>query len=221
MLLGPGRIPGSGVFRDIYELLPGECGYYDAAEDRLTLRRYWRLTDHPHTDSFEDTAEKVCFLVLDSIERRLSADVPVCTFLSGGLDSSLISAVADRYFSKPGMRLHTVSVDYKDNEKYFRANKFQPNSDPSFTHKMNQYQNAENHRILLDMPDLVRTLYRAVDARDLPGMADVDSSLLLFCEEIKKIATVALSGECADEIFGGYPWYRDPSIREQEGFPWA
>ena len=221
MLLGPGRVPGSGVFKDIHELLPGECGYYGPAEDRLTLRRYWHLTDRPHTDSFEETVEKVRFLVLDSIERQLAADVPVCTFLSGGLDSSLISAVADRYFQERGMELHTVSVGYKDNEKYFKASKFQPNSDPAFIDIMNQTLHAHHHLVLLDTPELVQALYRAVDARDLPGMADVDSSLLLFCEEIKKVATVALSGECADEIFGGYPWYRDPTIREREGFPWA
>ena len=221
MLLGPGRVPGSGVFKDVLELLPGECGYYDAGADRLTLRRYWRLTDHPHIDSFEDTVEKVRYLVLDSIERQLSADVPVCTFLSGVLDSSLISAVADRYFGERGIKLHTVSVGYKDNEKYFKASKFQPNSDPAFIDVMNRHLHAEHHLILLDTPELVQALYRAVDARDLPGMADVDSSLLLFCEEIKKVATVALSGECADEVFGGYPWYRDPTVREREGFPWA
>ena len=221
MLLGPGHVPGSGVFKDICELLPGECGYYDSEGDRLALKRYWRLTDRAHTDSFEETVEKVRFLVLDSIERQLSADVPVCTFLSGGLDSSIISAVADRYFGERGMKLHTVSVGYKDNEKYFKASKFQPNSDPAFIDLMNKHLQAEHHLVLLDTPELVQALYRAVDARDLPGMADVDSSLLLFCEEIKKIATVALSGECADEIFGGYPWYRDPTVREREGFPWA
>ena len=221
MLLGPGRIPGSGVFKNICELLSGECGYYDPAEDRLMLRQYWHLTDRAHTDSFRETVEKVRFLVLDSIERQLSADVPVCTFLSGGLDSSLISAVADRYFGEREMKLHTVSVGYKDNEKYFKASQFQPNSDPAFINIMNRNLHAEHHLVLLDTPELVHALYRAVDARDLPGMADVDSSLLLFCEEIKKIATVALSGECADEIFGGYPWYRDPTVREQEGFPWA
>ncbi len=221
LLLGPGTAPGSGVFRDISELLPGECGWYSPDTDTLSLRRYWRLRDAPHTDSFEETAEKVRFLVLDAIKRQLVSDVPLCTFLSGGLDSSIISAVADREYAESGMALDTVSVDYLDNAKYFKASKFQPNSDPAFIKIMADFLRGNNHQVTLDTPELVSALYEAVEARDLPGMADVDSSLLLFCREIKKLATVAVSGECADEIFGGYPWYRDPTVREREGFPWA
>ena len=219
ILLGPGRTCGCGVFKNIEELPPAHCGYYD--KNGLNIWKYWQLTDKEHTDSFETTAEKVRFLVSDSIERQLVSDVPVCTFLSGGLDSSLISSVADRYFTSRGEKLHTFSLDYKDNNIHFRKSKFQPNSDSSFICIMNDYLNAENHLVKLDTEELVSALYDAVDARDLPGMADVDSSLLLFCREIKKHSTVALSGECADEIFGGYPWYRDKTIREQEGFPWA
>ena len=221
MLLGPGRIPGNGVFKDVCELLPGEQGYFDSGNSVFSKKIYWELQDREFTDTFEQTVEKVRYLVLDSIKRQLVSDVPVCTFLSGGLDSSLISSVADRYFSERGERLKTVSVAYKDNEKYFKATKFQPNSDENFIKIMNDNLNAEHTLVLIDTPELVSALYEAVDARDLPGMADVDSSLLLFCKEIKKVATVALSGECADEIFGGYPWYRDKTIREREGFPWA
>ena len=220
MFLGPGRSPGCGVFQGVQELLPGECGYY-SKENQLKTHLYWKLEDHVHTDTFSQTVEKVRMLVLDSIERQLVSDVPVCTFLSGGLDSSIISVVADRHFQQRGMKLHTVSVDYQNNGKYFQSSKFQPNSDTPFIAIMNGYLKAEPHMITLDTPELVKALYAAVRARDLPGMADVDSSLLLFCQEIKKIATVALSGECADEIFGGYPWYRDKEIREQAGFPWA
>lgn len=219
ILLGPGRTGGCGVFKNIEELPPAHCGYYD--KNGLKIWKYWQLTDKEHTDSFETTVEKVRFLVTDSIERQLISDVPVCTFLSGGLDSSLISSVADRYFTSHSKKLHTFSLDYKDNNIHFRKSKFQPNSDSSFISIMNDYLNAENHLVKLDTDELVSALYDAVDARDLPGMADVDSSLLLFCREIKKLSTVALSGECADEIFGGYPWYRDKTIREQEGFPWA
>lgn len=220
LFIGPGRTPGCGVFKDVYELLPGECGYL-SEEGGFQKRIYWRLEDREHTDNFEQTAEQVRALVVDAIERQLVSDVPVCTFLSGGLDSGIISAVADRHFLNRGMELHTVSVDYRDNERYFHAGKFQPNSDTPFIEIMNEYLEAEPHRVILDTPELAEALSPALRARDLPGMADVDSSLLLFCEEIKKIATVALSGECADEIFGGYPWYRDKEIREREGFPWA
>ncbi len=221
LLLGPGRVPGSGVFKDIFELLPGQCGFFEPDTGALTLRRYWRLTDAPCQDTFPQAAEKVRALVTDAITRQLVSDVPLCTFLSGGLDSSLISAVADGEYVRAGRSLDTVSVDYLDNARYFRAGKFQPTADPAFIEIMANFLHGRHHLITLDTPELVSALYEAVEARDLPGMADVDSSLLLFCREIKKLATVAVSGECADEIFGGYPWYRDPTIREREGFPWA
>lgn len=219
MLVGPGRTPGYGVFKGIQELCPGCCGYF--SESGLHTVPYWTLRDREHADSFSQTVEKVRYLVTDSIERQLVSDVPVCTFLSGGLDSSIISAVANRYLAGRGRQLHTFSVGYRDNEKYFRKSKFQPDSDESYIAIMNDFLNAKHHQITLDTPALVQALFDAVDARDLPGMADVDASLLLFCREIKKEATVALSGECADEIFGGYPWFRDAEIREREGFPWA
>lgn len=219
MLLGPGRTPGYGVFQSIREVRPGYAGYYTSKG--LSLRQYWSLQDGEHTDSFEETVEKVRYLVTDAIERQLKADVPVATFLSGGLDSSLISSIAARVLKEQDKELITFSVDYKENDKYFKASKFQPNSDNAFIEKMNDYLHVRHERIILDTPELVQALFDAVDARDLPGMADVDSSLLLFCREIKKQVTVALSGECADEIFGGYPWYRDKTIRETNGFPWA
>ena len=219
ILLGPGRTPGQGVFRNIEELPPATCGYFD--EKGLRTWKYWQLEDREHTDNLKTTVEKVRYLVTDSIERQLVSDVPVCTFLSGGLDSSIISSVADRYFTEKGEKLHTFSLDYKDNDIYFKSSKFQPNSDTSFIKIMSDYLNAENHLVKLDTEELAFALFDAVDARDLPGMVDVDSSLLLFCKEIKKQGTVALSGECADEIFGGYPWYRDKTIREIDGFPWA
>lgn len=221
MLLGPGRTPGCGVFQGVWELLPGQCASYEADTGRLTKRQYWQLTDHDHGDSFEATAARVRDLVMDAIERQLVSDVPVATFLSGGLDSSLISSVADTWFAHRGERLQTFSVGYKDNKAYFHATKFQPSPDAPYIRRMNDFLHAKHHWVTLDTPDLVPALYEAVDARDLPGMADVDSSLLLFCRQIKPHATVALSGECADEIFGGYPWYRDKTIREREGFPWA
>lgn len=219
MLLGPGRTPGSGVFRGIRELEPGCCACY--ADGRLEIRRYWQLKDREHGDSFEDTVEKVRFLVTDAIKRQMVSDVPIGTFLSGGLDSSLISAVCASELERRGQLLHTFSLDFADNDKYFIPDRFQPNSDGHFIRLMEMSLNTQPHWTVLTPEELVDALEDATYARDLPGMADVDFSLLAFCGEIRKEVKVALSGECADEIFGGYPWYRDPQIREMAGFPWA
>ncbi|MGM9614945.1 MAG: asparagine synthase (glutamine-hydrolyzing) [Oscillospiraceae bacterium] len=219
LLTGPGRTPGCGVFRDIQELPPAYCGYF--APDGLHLTRYWKLTPRPHTDSEADTIAHVRWLVTDAIERQLVSDVPLGTFLSGGLDSGIISSVANRRMAERGQRLMTFSVDYTDNRKYFKAGKFQPNTDTDYIPGLRDWLGCGNVLVTVGMEELADALYDAVDARDLPGMADVDSSLLVFCRKIKEYVTVALSGECADEIFGGYPWYRDETIRTAEGFPWA
>ena len=219
LFIGPGRTPGCGVFKDVYELKPGHRGFFNVGG--LSLERYFSLIDRENTDSKEEIIKKVRFLVTDSIEKQLVSDVPIGTFLSGGLDSSIISSVAARHFKKQGKKLKTFSVTYKDNYKFFKSSKFQPNSDDEFIKIMVDYLDSDHTTVTVDTDEVVDALYSAVDARDLPGMADVDASLLLFCKEIKKQVTVALSGECADEIFGGYPWYRDEKIRSRYGFPWA
>ncbi|MBQ8011056.1 MAG: asparagine synthase (glutamine-hydrolyzing), partial [Oscillospiraceae bacterium] len=204
LLFGPGRTAGCGVFRGMAELPAGYCGYY-TQEEGLRTRCYWQLEACEHRDNFAQTAEHVRELLTDAIRRQLVSDVPIGTFLSGGLDSSIISSVAAREFAKDGRELHTFSVDYRDNDKYFQKSKFQPNSDPDFIRRMQEYLGVTHHWTVIDTPALTDALFAAVDARDLPGMADVDASLLLFCGEIRQDVTVALSGECADELFGGYP----------------
>jgi asparagine synthase (glutamine-hydrolysing) len=158
---------------------------------------------------------------MDAIKRQMVSDVPVGTFLSGGLDSSLITAVCANEIKAKGKRLKTFSVDYVDNDKYFVPNKFQPNSDGYYIRLMCDALDTKHHWCVLTPEELVSSMEDATYARDLPGMADVDFSLLAFCKTIKNHVTVALSGECADEIFGGYPWYRDPEVRSIDGFPWA
>ena len=216
LLIGPGRTPGCGVFRGVRELEPGCWALWDRG--RLTTHRYWKLTDGPHEESFEETAEHVRFLVVDAIRRQLVSDVPVGFFLSGGLDSSLICAVAAKHMTAP---IKTWSVDYDRNREFFRPGKFQPNSDADYLGPMERFLGAEGHRVMLTADALDAALEEATEARDLPGMADVDFSLLLLCRELRKDVTVALSGECADEIFGGYPWYRDRQLLARSGFPWA
>ncbi len=219
LLLGPGRTPGCGIFVGMRELEPGCSAIFDRG--KMRIRRYWRLTDREHRDSFRDTLAKVRYLVEDAVRRQMVSDVPLGTFLSGGLDSSLITAICARECGSRGKILKSFSVDYENNEQYFQPGKFQPNADTEFIRLMQRELDTEHHWSVLTPEDLMGVLEAATVARDLPGMADVDFSLYAFCRDVRCDVTVALSGECADEIFGGYPWYRDPDVRELEGFPWA
>ena len=219
MLLGPGRTPGCGVFRGIMELEPGCCGYYE--NGKLHIKRYWKLLDREHRENFEETAECVRYLVRDAILRQMVSDVPLGTFLSGGLDSSLITAICAEEMADRGEQLQTFSVDYENNSVYFQSGKFQPTSDTEYIKLMQKTLDTHHRWTVLTPDDLISCLEDATIARDLPGMADVDFSLLAFCRQIRPHVKVALSGECADEIFGGYPWFRDPEVRNINGFPWA
>lgn len=217
--LGPSRTPGHGVFRGINELRGGYSLSY--GRKGLLLRQYWKLASRPHQDDLEATAFQVKYLLQDAVKRQLVADVPICTLLSGGLDSSAISAIAADHLVKTGRgTLDTYSVDFVDNNRFFRPSAFQPDTDGPWIKLISDYLSSKHRYITIDTPQLVASLEEATRARDLPGMADVDSSLMLFCREIKKGVTVGLSGESADEIFGGYPWFhREESLRT-ENFPW-
>lgn len=195
-VLGPARTPGHGIFCGINELKPSHCMLFDYSG--LHMRRYWALESHEHTDGLEQTIQIVRELVLDSIKRQLVSDVPVCTFLSGGLDSSAITSITSSCFKNDGKdTLNTYSIDYEDNSKYFRSSLFQPDPDMPWVERISAELGTGHHYINLNSEKVAEALYAAVDAKDLPGMADIDSSLLLFCKEVKKEATVALSGECA------------------------
>lgn len=219
-VMGPARTPGHGVFRGIAEVRPGHYLVYD--RNGIHASQYWALESRPHTDDIKNTAARVRELLQDTVERQLVSDVPVCVLLSGGLDSSAITAFAAGAFQRAGFGpLHTYSVDYVDNDRHFRPNQFEPNSDTPWVWQVSEFLETHHHSVIIDTPELVESLTTAVRARDLPGMADVDSSLYLFCREIKKEATVALSGEVADEVFGGYPWFRREEVTASGTFPWA
>ncbi|RLQ97235.1 asparagine synthase (glutamine-hydrolyzing) [Falsibacillus albus] len=217
--LGPSRSPGNGVFKGVKELRPGHA--LTVSRNGLKIWRYWNVVSQEHTDTFDETVEKVGFLLKDAVTRQLVSDVPLCTFLSGGLDSSAITAIASNHFNREGKGpLHTYSIDYEGNSQYFKANAFQPNSDGPWIEQMVKSFQTNHHYCEISQNDLVDYLEEAVEVRDLPGMADVDSSLLWFCKEIKKDFVVSLSGECADEIFGGYPWFHREDDLNRKAFPW-
>lgn len=218
--LGPARTPSCGVFKGVHELNPGECAIYK--NGILCREQYYRIEAKEHTDSENDTIEKTRSLLTDAIRRQLVSDVPLCFFLSGGLDSSIIVKTASEYYKERKLgKINTYSVEYRDNEKFFKKSRFQPNADYEYISMMADNADTRHREVILDNKALVDALYDSVEARDLPGYVDVDSSLLLFCKEIKQNYTVALSGECADELFGGYPWYHDKNILFDDCFPWS
>ncbi len=217
--LAPARTAGKTLFSGIEELRPGECMIYSPLG--TYVHRYWQFVSAEHTDNLHTTTEKLRWLVADSAKRQLVSDVPVCTFLSGGLDSSALSAIAAQAAGEKDGILRTFSIDYAENDKYFTRSLFQPSPDSDYIDIMRRHIGSDHITVTVDAPELVASLRDGMIARDLPGMADVDSSLLLFCRQIKGYATVALSGECADEIFGGYPWFYREDLLNLDMFPWA
>lgn len=218
-MLGPARTPGHGIYKGIAELEPGCSAIFDRRG--LAIKRYWALVSQPHEQDFSTTVTMVREIFQDAVTRQLVSDVPLCTMLSGGLDSSAITAVAAAAYRKEGRPLDTFSVEYVDNDKFFQEHSFQPNRDAPWVQRVSEHFGTVHHEILLDTPELAGVLHSAMRARDLPGMADIDTSLYLFSREIKKGATVGLSGECADEIFGGYPWFYRAEMVGADTFPWS
>ncbi len=217
--IGPARSAGRGVFKDVFEIKPGHYAVF--GRNGFTEKRYWELQSLEHTDSYEETVENVSFLVRDSITRQMVSDVPVCSFLSGGIDSSIVTAVASNILKETGSVLNTFSFDFKQNDVYFKSNAFQPERDKPYVLEMLSHFETNHTFLECDEADLINLLNLAVDAKDLPGMADVDASLLYFCKQVAPFNKVVLTGECADEIFGGYPWFYREELVMTNGFPWS
>lgn len=218
--IGPSHTPGFTVYKNIFEIKPAHFAVYN--KSGLHIEQYWKLKSKRHLEDFEETSAHLEELLKDSISRQLVSDMPIGTFLSGGLDSSIITKFTSDYLQKEDMApLDTYSVDYVDNDKNFVKSDFQPNSDNYYIELMNKNCYSTHHIVMLDTPELAASLKDAMIARDMPGMADVDSSLYLFCKEVKKEKTVSLMGECADEIFGGYPWFFREDSLNSGTFPWS
>lgn len=217
--LGPAKTYGKGVFKNTKEVLPGHI--LSLSPEGISDYAYWQLKSAPHEENFDETIEKTASLIQDSVKLQMLSDVPVCTFLSGGIDSSLVTSICAKELEKKGLPLSTYSFDFTGNSVHFKSNNFQPAEDRPFVDKMVNYCHTDHHYLECGNEELISHLYRAVDARDLPCMADVESSLLYFCSQVVKNHKVALTGECADEIFGGYPWFHKKECFDAHAFPWT
>ena len=214
--LGPARSPGKTFFKGIYELMPGHYGIYSNYE--FKTYKYWDLETTTVQDNIEQSIQKTKDLVTTSLKRELVADNPVCAMLSGGLDSSVLSMLA----SKENEKLTTFSIDFKENENNFSGTDYQPTRDSDYVVIMQDFLKSNHINLYFSTGEIFDALKDAMLAREMPGMADVDSSLLVFCNKIKECGfSTVISGECSDEIFGGYPWYYKEHLINSPTFPWS
>jgi asparagine synthase (glutamine-hydrolysing) len=212
------KTPKHAVWKNMQEVEPGTIVTVDA--NGVRERTYWRLESKVHLDDDRTTVARVRALLDDIVRRQLVADVPECVLLSGGLDSSAITALSARELTEP---VRTFAVDFVDQALNFKANDMRPTMDTPYVHEVAEHVGSDHTDIVLDHNQLADLNIRrkVVSARDLPmGIGDMDASLYLLFKAIREQSTVALSGESADEIFGGYRQFHDPAVQKTDAFPW-
>ncbi|AEW96641.1 MULTISPECIES: asparagine synthase (glutamine-hydrolyzing) [Streptomycetaceae] len=221
------RVPGRTPLTGVYEVKPGHL--VRVRRGRLTEERYWSLRTRPHHDDLDTTIATVRDLLTDTVDRQLVSDVPLCALLSGGLDSSALTAMAQRSLTAgragdaAGEVIRTFSVDFAGYTENFTPEPFRETPDAPYVAELVRHVGTDHHEILLDTAQLVDPAVRrrVLRAWDLPyGIGDHDPSLLLLFEAVRRRSTVALSGESADEVFGGYLWFHHPDAVRADTFPW-
>ncbi|WP_034762238.1 asparagine synthase (glutamine-hydrolyzing) [Rossellomorea vietnamensis] len=216
--LGPMKTPGKAIFKDIYEV---RAGHYMTVtkNDRKTVQ-YWKLESKEHTDDVETTVQTIRGLLEDTVKRQLIADKPLVSMLSGGLDSSGLTAIAGKEFKEENKVLPTYSIDFVNNEESFKEDFLRRDLDEPWVKRVSDHVGTDHTSIVFDAEKLVDNLLIPMRARDLPGVGEIETSLYLLFKEMKKDATVALSGESADEVFSGYPWFHQEEFLAADVFPW-
>lgn len=216
--LGPAHNPSKTYFKDIYSLEAGNYITLSINENNLKYESkcYWSLIEKENKDTFDEILYNVKYLVTDSVQRQMRENMS--SMLSGGLDSSIVVALA----KKEDSNIRTFSINYEDNDIDFTPSPYQGTKDSDFVSIMNKQIPTKHKVITIDNLSLYNTLYESMCAREMPGMADVDSSLFCFCKKFKENGVQNIfSGECSDEIFGGYPWYYKNELQDTDYFPWA
>ncbi|MFF1257713.1 MULTISPECIES: asparagine synthase (glutamine-hydrolyzing) [unclassified Streptomyces] len=215
------KTPGHAVWDGMHEVEPGTVVTVDRGG--LRQRAYWTLETRPHTDDRDTTIATVRSLLDDIVRRQLVSDVPRCTLLSGGLDSSAMTAIAARQLGEQGETVRSFAVDFVGQTENFVADEMRGTPDAPYVHDVAQAAGTDHRDIVLDSNDLADPEVRArvIRARDIPaGFGDMDASLYLLFRAIREQSTVALSGESADEVFGGYLQFFDEEARSADTFPW-
>ncbi|MBF0705464.1 asparagine synthase (glutamine-hydrolyzing) [Alkalihalobacillus hwajinpoensis] len=216
--MGPMRTPGQAIFKGIDEVRPGH--YVIATADSIEEHRYWKLESKPHTDDVDTTTETIRELLTDTVQRQLISDMPVVSMLSGGLDSSGLTSLAAQEFKQSDKTLGTYSIDFDQNEDHFQKDFLRHDMDEPWVKRVSDHVGTDHHSVTFGADQLLSNLLEPMRGRDLPGVGEIETSLYLLFKEMKKDATVALSGESADEVFSGYPWFHQEKYLDAEVYPW-
>ncbi|MFJ7769400.1 asparagine synthetase B family protein [Streptomyces sp. NPDC097107] len=217
------KTPEQGIFDGMYEVRPGQLVRVDRSG--LTKRTYWALKAREHTDDLATTVDTVRGLLEDIVERQTVSDVPPCSLLSGGLDSSVITALASRALAGRGEGpVRSFSVDFEEHGAEFVVDPVRGSSDTPFVHDLVKHVGADHSEIIMNSGELADPALRAkvLQALDLPPAywGDMWPSLYRLFQSVRERSTVALSGESADEVFGGYRWFFDNEAVRADTFPW-
>ncbi|MFE1958231.1 asparagine synthase (glutamine-hydrolyzing) [Streptomyces sp. NPDC059479] len=212
--------PGDAVFRTMREVKPGHVVRFD--RQGTGVHQYWRLRSAPHEDDIPTTVGRVRELLGRAVAEQTEADVPLGALLSGGIDSSAITALGAGTLSAAGLDpLATYSVDFADSEEEFTADALHVSRDAPFVHAVVGHLGTKHTEVLVEPASLLQESRTTLRARDIPGVGDLDVSLYLLFREVRRHLTVALSGEGADDAFGGYPWFLGESKQPTDSFPWS
>lgn len=208
---GPGISEDKTLLKGIFTVPMGS--YLEIKHHTANIYKYYELPVYEHKDNVEETAKHVKDLLLHSVNQQKQGCKS--SFLSGGLDSSILTALCAQ------KDWNTYSLDYEGNKENFHSNMYQVSMDTDYINMMkDKYPLLHHHDLMITQKELASLLEEAMLAREMPGMADVDSSLLWLCKQVKQQEDVIISGECSDEIFGGYPWFYREELKDLDTFPW-
>lgn len=183
------------IFKKVKKMLPGQ--YLEVSKKKIKKRFYYQLSRQKNTssDSFEASSEKFKELLTESVEKRLVTDVPLGSFLSGGLDSSVISLLANQL--KPG--LCTFSIGYPD-APYF--------DETTYAEEMADYLKTRHTTFNISRKDLYDHIFSMLDEIDEPFADSSALPVYILSKKVREEVSVILSGDGADELLGGYNKYK-------------
>lgn len=180
------------IYKDVFKLPPGNNLEIDLNTQRITIKEYWNLKEFTDAGfSYEEAKEQLHKLLKDAVKIRLQADVPFGSFLSGGIDSALISSIAAKVSEEP---IKTFSIGFED-----------PNYDESKIAAQYAKIMCSDHTETICKPeDILEMIPKFIKVYDEPFADSSALPSLLLNKVTKQYVTMALSGDGGDESFLGY-----------------